>query len=163
MNFLKIGKLVNTHGIKGEVKIISDFTKKNLVFILGYNLYLGNKKTPMTITGYRHHKMFDMFTFDGIENINEVLKYKGMDVFINKEDLKLPSGDYLIEDLIGFDVIENNRILGKINYLMYNNGNDLLSVTGENNFYIPIKGNYIKRVILDQKIVEVENAEGLIV
>lgn len=163
MNFLKIGKLVNTHGIKGEVKIISDFTKKNLVFLPGYILYIGKEKTPVTIIGYRHHKMFDMFTFAGIENINEVLKYKGMDVFINKDDLKLQSGDYLLEDLIGFDVIENNRILGKINYLMYNNGNDLLSVSGEKTFYIPINGNYIKKVILDKKIVEVENAEGLII
>ena len=98
MDFIKIGKLVNTHGIKGEVKILSDFTKKDLVFIPGFKIYIGNKKTLMIINSYRHHKMFDMITLKGITNINDVLQYKGLDVFVNKEDLNL-KGDYLLEDL----------------------------------------------------------------
>lgn len=162
MNFIKIGKLVNTHGIKGEVKILSDFTKKELVFTPNFTLYLGNKKIPMTITGYRHHKMFDMVTFEGISNINEVLEYKGLPVYINRDDLNL-NNDYLLEDLINFEVVENKRVLGKIVDLMYNNGNDLLCVKGKKDFYIPIKGGFIKNVDLANKIIEVENAEGLII
>jgi len=162
MNYIKIGKLVNTHGIKGEVKILSDFTKKELVFIPDFMLYLGNKKVPMTILSYRHHKMFDMVTFKGITNINEVLYLKGFDVFIDKDDLVLKENDYLLEDLIGMSVVEDGEILGKVNDLMYNNGNNLLSVLGANSFYIPVKGDFIKKVDLDNKVIEVKNAKGLI-
>lgn len=162
MNYIKIGKLVNTHGIKGEVKILSDFTKKDLVFIPNFTLYLGNRKTPMLITGYRHHKIFDMVTFEGINDINEVLEYKGLDVYINRDDLNL-NNDYLLEDLVGLTIIENERTLGKVHEIMYNNGNNLLNVTGEVNFYIPLKGNFIKKVDLEKKVIEVENTEGLII
>ena len=162
MNFIKIGKLVNTHGIKGEVKILSDFTKKELVFVPGFTIYLGNKKTPFKITGYRYHKIFDMVTFAGINDINDVLEYKGLEVFINREDLDL-NNDYLLEDLVGLPVVENQRTLGKVKEIMYNNGNNLLSVTGEFNFYIPLKGDFIKKVNLENKVIEVENTEGLII
>lgn len=162
MDFIKIGKLVNTHGIKGEIKILSDFTKKELIFKPNFILYLGNRKEPLTITNYRYHKIFDMVTFKGLNNINDVLKYKGLDVFINREDLDLKD-DYLLEDLIGLNIIENKTILGKVVDLMYNNGNDLLCIKGKNNFYIPINGEYIKNVDLDNKIIEVENAKGLII
>lgn len=162
MEFIRIGKLVNTHGIKGEVKILSDFTKKELIFKPNFILYLGNKKEAFTITCYRHHKIFDMVTLEGLNNINDVLKYKGLDVFINREDLELKN-DYLLEDLVGLTVIEDKTILGKVVDLMYNNGNDLLCIKGEKNFYIPVNGGYIKNVDLKNKKIEVENAKGLII
>ena len=61
-DYVCIGKIVNTHGIKGELRILSDFELKNKVFKKGVNLYVGPEKQEFTITGYRHHKMFDMVT-----------------------------------------------------------------------------------------------------
>lgn len=162
MNFIKIGKLVNTHGIKGEVKILSDFTKKELIFTPDFTVYLGNKKIPMQITSYRHHKIFDMVCFKGINDINAVLEYKGLDVYINRDDLNMKN-DYLLEDLVGLTIVENERKLGKVTEIMYNNGNNLLSITGEFNFYIPLKGDFIKKVDLEKKVIEAENTEGLII
>lgn len=162
MNYIKIGKLVNTHGIKGEVKILSDFTKKEIVFKPNFTLYLGNKKTALTISSYRYHKIFDMVTFNGISNINDVLEYKGLDVYINRDELEL-NNDYLLEDLIGLSIIENGNVLGKASEILYNNGNNLLSVSGSKNFYIPLKGNFIKKVDIENKIIEVENIKGLII
>lgn len=162
MEYLNIGKLVNTHGIKGEVKILSDFTKKELVFKKDFNLYLGDEKRKLIITSYRHHKMFDMVTFKGYDNINQVLELKGLSVYINKEDLKIAANDYLLEDLIGMTVVEDEEILGKVVDLMYNSGNNLLKVLGKSNFYIPVNGDYIKKVNLNEKIIETQNAKGLI-
>ena len=113
MNFIKIGKLVNTHGIKGEVKILSDFTKKELVFTPDFTLYLGNKKEAFKIISYRFHKIFDMVILEGINDINEALNYKGLDVYINRDDLKL-NNDYLLEDLVNLSVVEDKRTLGKV-------------------------------------------------
>ena len=87
MKYIIIGKIVNTHGIKGELRILSDFKYKDKIFKKGFPLYIGYTKEKEIINTYRPHKQFDMVTFNNYNNINEVLKYKGEYVFINKEDL----------------------------------------------------------------------------
>ena len=89
MEYIIIGKIVNTHGIKGEVRLLSNFKYKEKVFVPEFAIYIGKEKNKEVITSYRHHKMFDMITMKGITNINDVLKYKGEKVYINKEDLNL--------------------------------------------------------------------------
>lgn len=163
MDLIKIGKLVNTHGIKGEVKILSDFTKKDLIFKPGFSLYVGREKEKLEIDSYRHHQIFDMVTIVGITNINEVLKYKGADVYINKEDLILNEDDYLLEDLIDMCVIFNQETIGTVTEFINNNGNILLCVKGEKSFYIPIKGNFIEKVDIPNNNIVVKNIEGLII
>ncbi len=162
MEYVYVGKIVDTHGIKGELRIRSNFEKKELVFKPGIVLYIGENYVPEKLKTYRVHKEFDMVTFTEYDNINHVLKYLKMNVYVNREDLNLNNNDYLLQDLIGLNVIENKRILGKVNEIMYNNGNDLLSISGENSFYIPLNGDFIKEVNLDKGVIEVENTEGLI-
>ena len=89
MKFINIGKIVNTHGIKGELRILSHFKYKNKIFSPGFKLYIGKDKYEEIINSYRVHKQFDMVTFKGYNDINEVLKYKGLYVFINSDDFKL--------------------------------------------------------------------------
>ena len=105
MNYIYIGKIVNTHGLKGEVRILSNFKYKDKVFIKNMNIYIGKDKKKEAINSYRPHKNFDMICMNGYNNINDVLKYKGSLVYVLKEDIRLDSGCYLDEDLIGLDVI----------------------------------------------------------
>ena len=129
MEFINIGKIVNTHGIKGELRILSDFRHKDKVFKKGMKFYVGKEKEEFTVNSYRFHKIFDMVTFEGFTNINEVLYLKGRQVYINKEDLVLDDGEVYIEDLIGFDVIIGEKVLGKVTGVMYNSkANDVLKV-----------------------------------
>ena len=129
MEFINIGKIVNTHGIKGELRILSDFRHKDKVFKVGMKFYVGKEKEEFTVNSYRFHKIFDMVTFNGFNNINDVLYLKGRPVFINKEDLVLDDGEFYIEDLIGFDVIIDEKIVGKVTGVMYNSkANDILKV-----------------------------------
>lgn len=162
MEFIRIGKIVNTHGIKGELRIRSDFEKKELVFKVGMRLYLGKEKIEQEITSYRKHKEFDMVTFKGYQNINEVLDFLKMDVYVNRDDLSLSSSEYLLEDLIGMDVIEDGEFLGKINDFVYNSSNILLVVEGKKTFYIPYQGNYIEKVSIREKKVYTKQAKDLI-
>ena len=60
MKYVLIGKLVNTHGLKGEVRILSDFRYKDRVFIPNMKIYIGKEKKEETISTYRHHKIFEM-------------------------------------------------------------------------------------------------------
>ena len=129
MEFINIGKIVNTHGIKGELRILSDFRHKDKVFKVGMKFYVGKEKEEFTVNSYRFHKIFDMVTFEGFTNINEVLYLKGRQVYINKEDLVLDDGEVYIEDLIGYDVIIGEKVLGKVTGVMYNSkANDNLKV-----------------------------------
>ena len=161
MKYLYLGKIVNTHGIKGELRILSNIDKKDIIFIPGRKIYIGNNYDEEIINTYRYHKIYDMVTLKGYNDINEVLKYKGKKVYINKEDLNLKEDDYLLEELIDCNIIYNSNILGKIVEIVYNNSNILLKVTGNKNFYIPVKGNYIEKVNINNKEVIVKDVESL--
>ena len=84
MDLIYIGDLVNTHGIKGEVRIISDFKYKDDVFKANNSLYINNNK--YIIKSYRHHKTYDMVMLDGINNIDDAINLKGSKVYINRND-----------------------------------------------------------------------------
>lgn len=114
MKYVLIGKIVSTHGIKGEIKIKSDFEFKDKVFTSGSYIYIGNDKKKEKIISYRSHKGFDMVLLGEYNNINQVLQFMGCDVYFNKDDLNLRDNQILDNDLIGLDVILNNEIFGQV-------------------------------------------------
>lgn len=162
MEYVYIGKIVSTHGIKGELRIKSNFDKKEVVFKPNFNLYIGENHLCEKIVTYRKHKEFDMVTFQGYDNINQVLKYMKLNVYAKREDLNLNNGDYCLQDLIGLNIIEDGKTLGKVSEIVYNGSNILLQIEATKNFYIPVHGNFIKKVNLENRLIEVENAKGLI-
>ena len=121
MNYLYLGKIVNTHGIKGEIRIISNFERKDLVFNPNFKIYIGDDKEEKVINTYRHHKNFEMITLKGINDINDVLKYKGLDVYIKRDDLKLDN--FLINDLINYKIVNNKKYYGIIKEIRSNKRN----------------------------------------
>ena len=149
---INIGKIVNTHGIKGEVRILSNFSDKS-IFNVGNTLYVGDDS--LKISSYRVHKNYDMVTFDGINDINDVLKYKGMDVFIKREDI---SG-FILEDLIGYEVYTSKPV-GKVDKLISNIKYVILVL--DNGSMIPYIDEFIDKVDNDKKIVYIKEIEGLI-
>ena len=163
MDYVYIGKIVNTHGIKGELRIRSDFELKDIIFKPGFILYVGEGYVAEEIVTYRHHKEFDMVTFKGYDNINQVLNYLKMNVYVKRSDLELSKDEYILDDLVGLSIQENGEMLGKVEEIVYNGINILLSVVGEKNFYIPVSGNFIKKVDLENGIIETEGAKGLII
>ena len=162
MDLVYIGKIVNTHGIKGELRILSDFDKKDIIFKKGFTFYIGEARRKEIVASYRHHKCFEMVTFEGYDNINQVLKYLKMDVYVKKEDLNLNDDEYVLEELIGCNIIFSGKCYGKVSEIVYNNGNVLLSISGDKNFYIPNNSYFIKKVDLDKKEILTNDIEGLI-
>ena len=111
MNKVYIGKIVSTHGIKGELKIKSDFPYKDKVFVVGNELII--EETAYEIKSYRVHKNFDMVTLDNYHDINEVLFLLKKDVYFNKDSLELDDSEILDEDLIKFTVLTKDGKKGK--------------------------------------------------
>lgn len=160
--FVYIGRIVNSHGIKGELRLLSDFEKKERVFKPKMVVYIGKELEQETIKAYRPHKCFDMITLEGYNDINEVLKYKEKNVYVKRDTLDLKENEYLYEDLVGLLVEENEKVLGKIKEIVYNKANILLYIEGEKNFYIPLNQEYIKKVDVKKGIVMVNGGESLI-
>ena len=112
MDKIYLGKVITTHGIKGEVRILSDFKHKDKAFKIGNGLVINND--ILHIKSYRVHKCYDMITFIEYNNINDVLKYVKSKVYIDRK--YLCDVAYLDEDLIGVDVVFNSCVVGKDMY-----------------------------------------------
>lgn len=148
-----IGKYVNTHGIKGEIRIKSDFKYKDKIFFVGNTLIIGNQE--FVINSYRRHKEYDMVSFKGITNINQIIDLKGSKVFVF--NISLNDGEYLDSTLIGFKVYMNNIYKGDVLDIKYlNNSKKILVV---NNKYVPFE---LVNVNLDEKRIDVMEVDGLL-
>ena len=163
MKYLYIGKIVNTHGIKGEVRLLSNFKYKDRVLKKNMTIYIGESKYKEIISSYRHHKQFEMICMKGYDNINQILKYKGLKVYINKDDLKLAKDEYLDEDLIGLDVKVDNNIIGKIKRIEKYPHQDLIVVkVKEKDCLIPYVSDIIEEVNLNERYIVIKDIKGLI-
>lgn len=163
-NYIYIGKIVNTHGIKGELRILSDFKYKEKVFLANRRIYIGDSHEEEIINTYRHHKVFEMITLKGYNNINQVLKYLNKNVYVRKNDLGLGENEYLDSDLINLSIYLGNREIGKVMAIKETGGNNKIIetlVNGKSTF-IPYHKDFVKKIDLDNKIIELEFIEGMI-
>lgn len=150
MKYIFIGRIVNTHALKGEVRIVSDFEFKDRIFKENTLLYIGENKDKEIIKTYRKHKQFDMVKFKGIDYINDVLKYKGSKVYIDESILSLKDDEILISELINMDVYNDNKYVGKITEYRSDNGNNMLRV---NNKLIPYNKDFITKIDKENKSI----------
>lgn len=150
MKYIFIGRIVNTHALKGEVRIVSDFEFKDRIFKENTLLYIGENKDKEIIETYRKHKQFDMVKFKGIDYINDVLKYKGSKVYIDESILNLKADEILISELINMNVYNDNKYVGKITEYRSDNGNNMLRV---NNKLIPYNKNFITKIDKENKSI----------
>ena len=150
MKYIFIGRIVNTHALKGEVRIVSNFEYKNKIFKENTLLYIGENKNKEIIETYRKHKQFDMVKFKGIDYINDVLKYKGSKIYIDESILNLKDDEILISELINMDVYNDNKYVGKITEYRSDNGNNMLRV---NNKLIPYNKDFITKIDKENKSI----------
>ena len=162
--YVYIGKIVNTHGIKGELRLLSNFKYKNKVFLENRKIYIGDEKKEEMIKGYRHHKIFEMITLYGYDNINEVLCFLNKNVYVKKNDLDLGEKDYLDEDLINLSVIFNNKEVGHIVAIRQINPKNKIieAVINDKVTMIPYHDDFIANIDLVNKKIELNLIEGMI-
>ena len=155
-----IGKTVSTFGIKGELKVISDFEKCDKAYKIGNKVLINN--IEHVISGIRYHKNYILLEIDNLKNINDILKYVGFNIYIKRMDLHLEENEFLYKDLINSDVIDDDGSnLGKI--IEVEQGvNLLIKVKGSKEFYIPYVDEYIISFDLNNKKLYTRNAKDLI-
>lgn len=154
---LYLGYTTMSHGIKGELKFYPELYEFNKFAHLKLPVFINGQ--THTITSVRQHKNHYLIRIDALEDINLIEEFRNQKIYVKREDLKLPNNDYLVSELIGYFVIEDQVELGKVSDIRYNNGGILLQVA--NKFYIPYHDNFIKKVLVSEKKIIVANAKGL--
>lgn len=169
MKYIRIGKIINTHGIKGELKIRSEsdfdaerYAAGNTVYIRYEGEYL-----PFVCDTYRVHKGFPLVSFRDNKDINLVEKYKNCFLYIKDTDRKeLHDGRHYISDLIGLDVVdEEGRYIGKVKDIEETMGaNRYMRIERDNEKdalvpYVPV---FIKKVDTEEKKIVIHAEEGLL-
>ena len=159
MSKIYFGYTTSTFGLKGELKCFTDFERKDLVLKKNHPIYIKDQKH--ILSSIRAHKGCFLIRIDSHEDINEVEEFRHQKIFIEREELELKNGEFLFQDIIGFSICEERKILGIIKNIRYNKSGILLSVVGEKTFLIPYNDFYIKEIVWSEKKVIGQNIKGL--
>ena len=148
--FLQVGVISSTHGLRGEVKVFPTTddaarfqTLKNVV------LDTGREKLDLEIQSVRFFKQFVIVKFKGIDNINDIEMYKQRELWVPREEAQeLDEDEYYIADLIGMNVVlEDGSHFGTLKDVMETGANDVYVVEDENGKEVLLPA--IKECILD--------------
>lgn len=168
MNYYQIGKIVNTHGIKGEVRVqsITDFPEER--FAPGATVYVfqaGHPSRQLTVKTHRQHKQFDLISFEGLDDINAVETLKGADLKVSEDQQEeLASGEYYYRDIIGLNVVDlDDHLIGKVKEIMESGANDVWIVErkGKSDLLIPAIKDVVKKIDLENQQIIIEMLDGL--
>ena len=133
--FLKVGVITSTHGIKGEAKVYPT-TDEPERFRTIRRVYLQTKteRLDLEVQGVKFFKQFAILKFKGIDSINDVEKYKGCELYVSREHaVPLKENEYYIADLIGMEVcLEDGKKLGVLKDVIETGANDVYSVDTKN-------------------------------
>jgi len=159
---LCVGEIVNTHGVRGELKIIPLVDDAN--DLLDYTYYFIDDK-KYEVEAVRFHKNFALIKLNGIDDINLAERFKGKFLELSREELKpLPEGRYYICDLMGLKVLDETLgELGMINEVFNTGSNDVYVVNYKDKpLCIPDIDGVVKEVDLDNGIMKIILPKGLI-
>ncbi|KQL54654.1 16S rRNA processing protein RimM [Heyndrickxia shackletonii] len=168
--WFNVGKIVNTHGLNGEVRVISITDFKEERFKIGSILYLfiteQSKPIELVVKSHRIHKNFDLLTFEGYTNINEVEKWKNGILKVSKEQLgKLDEGEFYFHEIVGCQVLTtSNELVGVVKEILTPGANDVWVVKGEKGkeYLIPYIEPIVKHINVQEKRIIIEPMEGLL-
>ena len=160
MKDVYVGKIVSTHGIKGEVKILSDFEYKDKVFKVGNKLVIDGDE--FEIKSYRHHKNFEMVTLNDYKDINEVLFLMKKKVYIKESDILLLDNEVLDDELVTYDVVTTSGEKGKILEVFFAAAdNKIIRVLLDKEILVPVKSPMLKEVNKKEKKIIIELISGM--
>lgn len=166
MEWIQIGKIINTHGIKGEVRVypLTDYVER---FEELKEIYVGETKLKLHISSVTYKKGIPILKFKEYDNINDVIKYKDEYIYIDEKNrVELPEGHYFIYEIIGCDVYDNfQNIIGKVKEVLQLSSNDVYVVKdkgSDKEYLIPAIKDVVKVVDIKNKRIIIKPMEGMI-
>lgn len=149
--FLEAGKIVGTHGIKGELRV-EPWCDSPEFFAQLRTLYFNAGAEKVEITASRVHKNLVLVQLQGVSTIEQADTLRGKVLYLRRGDVTLPKDRYFIADLIGMQVYHANNediCYGTLTDVLKTGANDVYQITGENekNYLIPV---------IDQVVIETD-------
>jgi len=168
--YFNVGKIVNTHGIRGEVRVISrtDFPEERYKVGNTLLLFLPDSKEPieLTVKSHRTHKNFNLLTFEGYDNVNQVEKLRdGILKVPETQRGKLEEGEFYFQDIIGCLMFTTKgEEIGKVVEILTPGANDVWVVKDGKGkeVLIPYIEDIVKKVDVKEKVILIEPMEGLL-
>ena len=164
---LQVGVISSTHGVRGEVKVFPTTDDPERFLDLEYVfLDTGREKKKLTIQSVKFFKQFVILKFKGINNINDIERYKRCPLLVDRENaVELEEDEYFIADMIGMNVLtEDGEIFGTLKDVIETGANDVYIINSKKHGEVLIPA--IKECILDVNVKEgrmlVHLMEGLI-
>ncbi len=166
-DLLQVGAITQTHGLRGEVKVFptTDDAKrfKKLKEVI---LDTGKEKTVLEIEGVKFFKQFVILKFKGFDDINDIERYKGKNLYVTRENaVKLKKDEYFIADLIGIKVYdENEEYLGVLKDVIVTGANDVYDIALEDgrSLLLPAIKQCVLAVDMEQRKMKVHILDGLL-
>ena len=169
MEYLSLGKIVDSFGIDGTIKIYSTTSFGSKRYKKGSKVFLVNplnsERNEYIVEKYRHSGFFDFVKLEGIDVPEIVKEYKGYEIQVVKDNKDLEEGSYFYSDLRGCKVIdENNNELGVVKEVEEFPAQVTLRVSrkGKQDFFVPFIKQFIKKVDICSKTIEICVIEGLL-
>ncbi|MCA1053489.1 ribosome maturation factor RimM [Rossellomorea aquimaris] len=168
--WFNVGKIVNTHGVKGEVKVVSSTDFPNERYQKGneLHLFLPKKKEPVSliIESHRTHKNFDLLTFEGYHDINQVEIFKEGVLKVKEDQLQeLEEGEYYYHEIVGCKVVTSDGgEIGTVREILSPGANDVWVVKGERGkeHLIPYIEDVVKEIDIEKGLITIDPMEGLL-
>ncbi|MDP4132629.1 MAG: ribosome maturation factor RimM [Bacillota bacterium] len=161
---LLAGKVVNTHGIKGELKIIY-YTDSPDFFNTIDNVMLFPSGESFKVEFSRQHKGSVLLKLEGIDDISQALPFVGSEVYVSRSETKLPEGRFFIVDIIGLDVITDEGLtIGKVTDVFQTGKNDVYGVKGDDGkeYFIPVIDEVVKDINPKEGKIIIHPIKGLL-
>ena len=160
MKLIKIGKIVNTKGLKGEVKIYPYTGYKERFEEIGY-FHVENEK--MIIEKVTYLKEMPIVRLSGVTTIEQAQKLRNKEIFIESDQLNpLDEDEYLITDLIGLEVRNNLEVIGVVEDVLTHTAQHIYVIKGKDGEHlIPAVSEFIKEVNIEEGYILVELIEGM--
>lgn len=163
MEKIKIGKIVNAVGLKGEVKVYN-YSDSIEIYETAEYVYVGDDKAE--IESVRPYRNTVILKLSGISDRNGAEAVKGKELFIDESELpELPEGQYYVRDMIGIEVKdESGSVLGEITDVIQNTAQDIFEIkrTDGRNLLIPNVDEFIVRIDINERYMTVRLIEGML-
>lgn len=157
--YIEAGKIINTHGVKGEVKIDVWLDSPELLK-KAKTIYVENK--PVKLVSARVHKGLLIAELEGVCDVNAAMCLKSKPVFINRADLKLPKGAYFIQDILGAEVVtEGGEKVGRLEEVFETPASMIYVVRGEREHLIPAVPEFVLKTDAVNGVITVKLIEGM--
>ena len=160
--FLEIGKIVGTHGLKGEVKVDAWCDSPN--FLCRFKRLYKKDGTEIKVISSKVHKNMGIILFDGVTSVEQADTMRGTVLYMNRDDARLPKGANFVQDLIGLKVIdfENETEYGVITDVIKTGANDVYQVEKNGKeYFVPVIPDVVKEKNIDEGFVRIFAMKGI--